>query len=279
MNTKFGHLSVAAALLFCMVLGAIPAHAIGPETPVDFVDSYVGRGYLVLVLEPKLVTDVNLMRAVYRDGEVLSRADVKWRELRMFEYTAPMTGPQHFQYRDPGEGSRKESTQDDAVAMAPQIESARPNSQLELARPGAPLVVKDEKRQRVGVLIPLDLERHRKLEDGAYAEQYVARAGLAGESGKTKPLTMARWVHFVVRDGQVKYISPAEYSRTVDPPGDALDGAGAKIQVNLGRDIKSDVPLERTKTTPAVPLGRLGGVTPEREEATTAEARDEARER
>ena len=274
--------SRAAAMALCVTFAAIPARAIGPEAPVDFDDSYVGKGYLVLVMEPKLVTDVELVRAVYRDGEGLSRQPVKWRELRMFEYTTPVTGPGHFQYRDPKEVDSRESKAAEAPAQpappAP-LESVKPVPQLELARPGTPLVVKDEKPRRVGVLVPLDLDRHRQFKDGAYAEQYVARARLAGESDKTKPLSMARWVHFVVRDGKVSYVSPLEYSRLVDPPSDALDGAGGKVQVNAGRGTKADVPLERTKTSLAVPLGRLGGVTPERETATPPTSRDEARER
>lgn len=268
-----------ATVALCVTFAGIPARAIGPEAPVDFDDRYVGRGYLVLVLEPRLLTDVELVRAVYRDGEGLSRAPVKWRELRMFEYTTPVTGPGHFQYRDPNERDRKEAATAEMPAQPTPLESVRPIPRPELARPGTPLVVKDERPRRVGVLLPLDLERHRQLKDGAYAEQYVARARLAGESEKTKPLSMARWVHFVVRDGKVSYVSPIEYSRLVDPPTDALDGAGGKIQVNAGRGTKANVPLERTKTSLAVPLGRLGGVAPERETAMPQKSRDEVTER
>ena len=271
--------TMAAMVALCVTFAGIPARAIGPEAPVDFDEVYLGKGYLVLVLEPKLVTDLELVRAVYRDGEGLSRAPVKWRELRMFEYTTPVTGPNHFQYREPNDRDRKEATTAEAPAQPMPLESVKSIPQPELARPGTPLVVKDERPRRVGVLVPLDLDRHRQLKDGAYAEQYVARARLAGESDKTKPLSMARWVHFVVRDGKVSYVSPIEYSRLVDPPSDALDGAGGKIQVNAGRGTKADVPLERTKTSLAVPLGRLGGVTPERETATPPTSRDEARER
>lgn len=268
-----------AAVALCVTFAAIPARAIGPEAPVDFDDSYVGKGYLVLVVEPRLVTDVELVRAVYRDGEGLSRQSVKWRELRMFEYTTPVTGPGHFQYRDPNERDRKEAATAEMPAQPTPLESVKPTPQPELARPGTPLVVKDERPRRVGVLVPLDLDRHRQLRDGAYAEQYVVRARLAGESDKTKPLSMARWVHFVVRDGKVSYVSPLEYSRLVDPPSDALDGAGSKIQVNAGGGTKANVPLERTKTSLAVPLGRLGGVAPERETATPQKSRDEVTER
>jgi hypothetical protein len=271
--------TIAATVALCVTFAGLPARAIGPEAPVDFDDVYVGRGYLVFVLEPKLVTDLELVRAVYRDGEGLSRTPVKWRELRMFEYTTPVTGPGHFQYRDPSDRDRKEAATAEAPAQPMPLESVKPAPLPELARPGTPIVVKDERPRRVGVLVPLDLDRHRQLKDGAYAEQYVARARLAGESDKTKPLSMARWVHFIVRDGKVSYVSPIEYSRLVDPPSDALDGAGGKIQVNAGRGAKADVPLERTKSSPAIALGRLGGVPPERETAAPEKNRDEARER
>jgi hypothetical protein len=267
----------AIATLLGIFLAATPASAIGPETPVDFVDAYLASGYLVMVLEPRLVTDVELVRAMHRDGESVSREQVKWRELPMLEYTAPITGPEHFQYRDPHERDAKPSPQA-APPLAP-LESAKPNPKLQLADPGAPLDLTDGPPQRVGVVIPLDLERHSKLADGAYAEQYLARARLAGESEKTKPLAMMRWVHFVVRSGQVRVVSSAEYSRLVDPPDAALDGAGAKIEVNTGRDVKADVPLERTKKTNAVPLGPLGGVAPEREAAKAKPSTEESQER
>lgn len=36
-------------------------------------------------------------------------------------------------------------------------------------------------------------------------------------------------------------------------------------QLNLGRDVKADVPIRKTKKHYAVPLGRLGGIAPERD--------------
>jgi hypothetical protein len=119
----------------------------------------------------------------------------------------------------------------------------------------------------VGVLVPLESPTQSDLKDGAYAEKFVARARLAGEPATAKPLTMVRWSHFVMRDRQARFIGQAEYSRMVDPSSHGVDGAGAKIQLNLGRDVKADVPVDKTEFNHAMPLGRLGGLVPERDDS------------
>jgi hypothetical protein len=271
--------ALRCALSLLLALAALPAFAIGPEAPVDFVDVYLPKGYLLMVMQPEQLTEVEAMRTVYRDGEPLSRAPIEWRSLKMLDYNAPITKPDSFRYRVPGEAERSAAETSRLYVRVPEIESAQARPSLVLARPGAALVLRDERPKRVGALIPLQPESHRALKDGAYAERYTVRARIAGNSDKGKPLTMVRWVHFVVRDGQVRYIDQAEYSRMVDPPTDALDGAGGKIQVNTGRGIKADVPLERTRHHRAVPLGRLGGVAPEREAAPRERTRSETNEK
>lgn len=247
-------------------LRASPAGAIGPEAPVDFLDVYLPRGFMVMVLEPRQIAHLQVTRVVHQDGEPLQRETVEWKRLRMLDYTAPLTREDDFKYRDPREQPKLER---DRVAMhaVPSPDTAKFQPDLRLASPTARTVIDDAPAERVGVLIPLDSPLKRDLKEGVYAEKFIARAQLAGESAKGKPLTMVRWSHFVMRDGKAHSISQAEYSRMLDPPAEGIDGSGEKIQLNLGRGVKADVPIRKTKKHYAVPLGRLGGVAPERDDS------------
>lgn len=265
----------AAALVALALLAPIPACAIGPEAPVDFLDVHRARGYMVLLVEPDQVVELQVMRVIHRDGEPLSREQVEWKALRMFDYTAPITGPGAFRYREPRAPDRPPRV----AAAAPPIERALPRPDLRLARAGVPAPVRDEAPRRVGVLIPLQTAAMRTLADGAYAERFVAQARLAGQPAGRKPLTMVRWSHFTVRDGRPAFISQDEYSRLVDAPQPGVDGAEGRVLLNTGRDIRVDIPVEQTPRNRAVPLGRLGGLVPEREASRPQPARDEARER
>jgi hypothetical protein len=257
----------APALLALALFGASPAGAIGPETPVDFLDVYVPKGFMLLVIEPNQVTHVELMRIVHQDGEPLIHEQVEWRRLRMLDYTAPITRPDDFQYRDPREQKSGVVRPQAGPSELPSIDSAQARPDLALADASAPVVVSDVPPRRIGVLIPLEPPSQAELKDGAYAEKFIVRARLAGESANAKPLTQVRWSHFVMHDRAIRFISQAEYSRMVDPPVHGVDGAGGKIQINLGRDVKADVPADKTKLNPAVPLGPLGGLVPERDDS------------
>lgn len=270
----------SALFLAWALLCTLPARAIGPETPVDFLDVYVPKGFMLLLVEPGQVVDLQVMRIVHQDGKPLQREKVEWKTLRMLDYTAPLARPGDFQYREPNEQRKAERPRLQAVPDSlPFIDTARPLPDLRLADSDAPVVVSDAPPRRVGILIPLTSPAQRRLKDGAYAEKFVARARLTGGSAKRKPLTMTRWSHFVMRDQQAHFISQAEYSRMVDPPSDGVDGAGEKIQLNLGRSVKAAVPIERTRKTRAVPLGRLGGLAPERDRSKQDETRHETSER
>lgn len=273
------HALRASALAALAMLGAAPANAIGPEAPVDFLDVYLARGYMLLVIEPEQIVELQVMRIVHQDGEPRVREEVDWTAMRMFDYTAPITGPDDFQYREPRERGKPERDRKPPARELPAIDSARPRPDLRLARSDAPAVASDALPRRVGILIPLESAAMRELTDGAYAEKFVARARLPGQAAGVKQLTMVRWSHFVMRGGKPSFIGQDEYSRLVDPPSDGVDGSGGKIQLNLGRGIQADVAVEKTEKNRAVPLGRLGGVVPEREESRKESARDETRER
>ena len=249
-----------------------PVAAIGPEAPVDFLDVYVPKGFMLMVLEPKQLASLQVTRIVHREGEPLQRETVEWKRLRMLNYTAPLTREDDFQYRDPREQQKPESDRVFDHPAVPSIDTAKLRPHLRLASPASRTVIEDAPPVRVGVLIPLESSLKRGLRDGVYAEKFIARAQLAGEPAKGKPLTMVRWSHFEMRDGQASYISQAEYSRMLDPATDGVDGSGEKIQLNLGRDVKANVPISRTKKHYAVPLGRLGGVAPERDNSSKLKA-------
>ena len=263
------------------LLCASPVAAIGPEAPVDFLDVYVPKGFMLLVIEPRQVASLQVMRLVHQEGQPLQREVVEWKRLRMLDYTAPLTRDEDFQYRDPREQQKPERDRVTAYPAVPSIDTAKFQPDLRLAPPGTPRVIDSTPAERVGVLIPLEAKSQREFKEGVYAEKFIARAQLAGEAENGKPLTMVRWVHFVVHDGRANFISQAEYSRMLDPPTEGVDGTGEKIQLNLGRDMKASVPIRKTKKHYAVPLGKLGGVAPERDSSSTVQdtSRSETQER
>lgn len=278
--------AVPCALALALLLAA-PAYAIGPEAPVDFVDHYVREGFVAMVIEPERLASLDVSRAIYSDGTPLSREPdpVPWRKLRMFEYSAPFTGPNDFQYRDPRDKAPPRRAAE-AERQYPSIERAAPRAELRLADASAAArsASRDERPKRVGVLIPLAGDKAVGLKDGAYAEKILARAHPANEDPKSKPLQMVYWAHFVVRDGKPAYVSQAEYSRIVDPPHDGLDALGEKLQWNEGRGAAAKLPVSKTKLGRAIPLGRSGGLPPEREDARRKDqdagrTADESRER
>jgi hypothetical protein len=234
---------------------------------------------MLMVIEPEQITNLEVMRVIHQDGEPMRREEVEWKRLRMLDYTAPITGPDAFQYRDPREHRKPLKDLQSVPSQLPSIDSAKVLPDLPLARADSPVVASDTPPRRMGVLIPLESKAQRELKDGAYAEKFIARVRLAGESATGKPLTMVRWSHFVMRDQKARFISQAEYSRMIDPPTDGVDGSGRKIELNLGRDVKADVPIEKTKRNYAEPLGRHGGLTPERDDSRKGAPSNEVKER
>ena len=270
-------------VLLALALFGLPAGAIGPEAPVDFLDVYAARGFMLMVVEPDQVVDVELTRTVHQDGEPLARENVEWRQLRMMEYTAPITRPEHFQYRDPRE-KKASAAEKSAQLRLPSIDSARLRPDLKLAEPGTRITAKEGPPRRVGVLIPLQTASQLELKDGVYAEKFAARVRLAGEAENAKPLSVVRWSHFVIKDRKPRFVSQAEYSRLVDPRSEGLSSTGRKIQLNLGRDVKADVPIEKTERNFALQVQHgTGALMPERDDSRPCDKSsklcDEAQER
>jgi protein-L-isoaspartate O-methyltransferase len=148
----------ASVLLVLALFGASPTAAIGPETPVDFLDVYAAKGFMLLVIEPKQIASLEVIRIVHQDGEPLGREPVEWKRLRMFDYIAPITGPGDFQYRDPKEQRKHEINrlQSDSSQL-PSIDSAQLRPDLSVIDVGsgsgalAIILAEDGAREVVGV--------------------------------------------------------------------------------------------------------------------------------
>jgi hypothetical protein len=282
--------AAVAGLFGAVLLGAPPGLAIGPETPVEFVVDYMAEGYMVMVIEPAAVAELNVTRLIYRDGEPVVRERLVLNELKTQDYTRPFTKPEDFQYRAPDEGAPPKPQREGKLEPQKLRQDAPANveAQQTLQRLAKPSVaaqrqaIVDGPPKRFGVLIPLVVDSFMKLEDGPYAEKFVAEARLVGEDPKGKPLTVIRWAHFIMTERQPRFVSPEEYSRIVDPPTEGVDPLGQKIELNLGRGAAAQMPLEKTKLNAAVPLGRLGGAQPEKPDAAASSlegAKSEANER
>ena len=257
---------VLCAALLLLLFGALPAGAIGPETPVDFLDVYAAKGFMLLVIEPEQITNLGVMRIIHQAASPCGAKKSSGSGCGCSITPRPSLARTTFSI------AIRANTESPGSTLNPSPVSCRQSirrSRCQMCVSQAPVVASDAPPDRMGVLIPLESKAQRELKDGAYAEKFIARARLVGESATGKPLTMVRWSHFVMRDQRPRFISQAEYSRTLDPPTDGVDGSGGKIELNLGRDVKADVPIEKTSPNQAVPLGQLGrhgGLTPERDE-------------
>lgn len=287
---KLRRAAAAAGVLGAALLASAPGFAIGPETPVEFVADYMAEGYMVMVVEPAAVAELNVMRLIYRDGEPVVREQLVLNELKTQDYTAPLTKPEDFQYRSPDEAAPPKPQREGRLEPLKlrQDGPANVETQQTLQRLSKPSIAPQRQAvvegppKRFGVLIPLVVESMTKLEDGPYAEKFVAEARLVGEDPKGKPLTVIRWAHFIMTERQPRFVSPEEYSRIVDPSASGVDPLGQKIELNTGRGAASKIPLEKTKLNAAVPLGRFGGAQSEQPDvaAPSVEAsQNEANER
>jgi hypothetical protein len=110
------------------------------------------------------------------------------------------------------------------------------------------------------VPLPLRFPGIERLQPGVYAEKIVMEGRWAPGRGGVHPLRVERWIYFRVDRGRVERLSIEEYSAIADPPDVARDAGGGAALIHRGGDTKTDVPLDKTRGTPAAPLGRLGGV-------------------
>ncbi|MBT9612218.1 MAG: hypothetical protein IV108_03010 [Burkholderiales bacterium] len=126
----------------------------------------------------------------------------------------------------------------------------------------------------VAAQVPLTL-RFKGIEDltpGAYAQKITAE-GQWALPGKNKPLHVEQWFYFVVKKGEVARIDAEEYGKINDPSEYGAGPDGQKVPVSSGGGVKGKVPLQRTKSMPAVPLGRLGEILEESPPGVASKAR------
>lgn len=112
--------------------------------------------------------------------------------------------------------------------------------------------------------VPLML-RFKGIEDlapDAYAQKFIAE-GQWAMPGKNKPLHIERWFYFVVKKGEIARIDAEEYSKLTDPSEYSAGPDGQKLSISRGGGAKGKVPLQRSKSMLAIPLGRLGEIAEE----------------
>jgi hypothetical protein len=110
--------------------------------------------------------------------------------------------------------------------------------------------------------------RNKAVEDlppGYYAQKLTLQ-GKYKDSSSSRPLIVQQWFHFQKETTGLKKLSLEEYSRSTDANIEAIDANGVKTNIHGGADIKGDTAIDKTKSSKALPLGRLGGERPEKEE-------------
>lgn len=104
-----------------------------------------------------------------------------------------------------------------------------------------------------------------ELPPGYYAQKLTLQGKYKGSSS-SRPLIVQQWFHFQKEAIGLKKLSLEEYSRSTDPNTEATDANGVKTNIHGGADIKGDTAIDKTKSSNALPLGRLGGERPEKQE-------------
>jgi hypothetical protein len=140
-----------------------------------------------------------------------------------------------------------------------------------------PELQKYEGAQRVE--LPLRAKSMSRLKDGAYAQRIVVES--AWRNKENPPLRIERWFYFQVRDRKIVPLSPEEYERLTDPPQKNTASPDAVERVYLGGGRTEDMPLSKTKRTPAIRADSIDAINEEQppEAAKSAVMRDETPDR
>ena len=126
--------------------------------------------------------------------------------------------------------------------------------------------------------VKLQWPSFRSLKPGTYAQKVIAQGNWRIE-GDNKPLSIERWIYFVVERGKrPQRISAEEYERSADPTETAGDA-----RAYVGASETTAVPLQRTPSMKAVPVDARSGIAeelpPEMPPADKAQARYHAVEK
>lgn len=233
--------------------------ATGLEPPIDFWGENVLSGTLILVVDPALVTDLDVQFRAHKTGEVLSEQKLDLNKLesgkapiRNILQNPTLTNSQRA--RIYGKTARKPQGIRFTHNQKMTTELMR---KLKMRDVKADLKMPEEKR-RFAVSIPLSrVIDTKKMKPGYIATKFIATA--KWRQGGKKPIYVEQWVYFNMSDGKIKPVSLDEYSKKVDPAVKDISIEGKPVLMNLGKDRAEDTPLSRTKMSKAIAIGRLDG--------------------
>lgn len=120
------------------------------------------------------------------------------------------------------------------------------------------------------IAIPWSFKGMEELPPGHYAQKIIAE-GLRSAAGSDRPLHIEQWIYFAVYQGEQKRISADEYEKGAGPTRETVGSDGRKVLVTAGDGVKGRVPLDQTRSTRAVAVGRQGGVAEETPPGEAAE--------
>jgi hypothetical protein len=232
-----------------------------PEPPIDIWDNALVNGYVLLIINPSLVSEVNLQQLLYEDGKVMQKQKVDFRKFKVAK--APRRLGVYDAISD--KGKQKRAPKKTPPFRIKFSDKARKELHSILQQKEIKLDQKQsEYKQRFAVAIPVMNLNSKKMPDGYYASKFVAIA--AWRRGSKAPLHVEQWVYLQSSKGRVKPISLHAYSRRVDPAIKGIDADGKPIQLNTGKGGPKEIDINETKKSRAIPLGRLGGEPLEQEE-------------
>lgn len=115
--------------------------------------------------------------------------------------------------------------------------------------------VRNKREPQMRADLPLDSDFLKKTRyKGTLAQKIAIEGAWLGQEG-AKPLYLHRWFYFTWKGERLMPISMEEYTRLTDPPEHERTGDAKTRSVFRGRDLKAQVPLPETKTSPALPAG------------------------
>ncbi len=271
---------IAAAIL--SMTSITSSYATGLEPPIDFWGDNVLNGTLILVVDPALVTDLDVQFRAHKTGEVLSEQKLDLNKLESGK------GPSRNILQNPTlTNSQRTKIYGKTTRRTQRIEfshnqkmTAELMRKLKMRDVKADLRVPEAKR-RFAVSIPLSrVIDVKKMKPGYIATKFIATA--QWRQGGKKPIYVEQWVYFNMSNGKIKPVSLDEYSRKVDPAVKDISIEGKPVLMNLGNDRAEDTPLSKTKMSKAIAIGRLDGEPLEVSERKTRSAKryvDESNEK
>jgi len=240
--------------LIVLLFSNTAAFATEPEPPIDFWDEEVTRGHVLLIINPSLVSEVNIQQLLHEDGKVLQRNEVDFRRYKVAKAPVRLNPYKLYDAKQ----KRKQHSTKPLKLKIKYSKKARKELHALLKRKEVKVDQKTpEFKQRFAVAVPVVSLKDKKIPDGYFASKFVANA--KWRKGGVAPIHVEQWVYLKSSKGRVKAVSLAEYSRHVDPASKGIGANGKPIRLNIGKDGPEEKHIDDTKKHKAIPLGRLGG--------------------